>query len=45
VHLDPGQLGNVLPNGGDYEPQEVDAMMRRLWIEYVGNNPGVFNER
>ena len=44
-HLDPGQLGNVLPNGDDYEPQEVDAMMQQLWIEYVGNNPGVFNER
>jgi len=28
--LDPGQLGNVLPNGDDYEPQEVDAMMQQL---------------
>jgi hypothetical protein len=34
-HLDPGQLGNVLPNGDDYEPHEVDAMMQQLWIEYV----------
>jgi len=34
-HLDPGQLGNVLPNGDDYEPHEVDAMMKQLWIEFV----------
>ncbi len=25
--LDPGKLGNVLPNGHSYEPNEVDAMM------------------
>ena len=33
--LDPGQLGNVLPNGDDYEPQEGDATMQQLWGEYV----------
>jgi hypothetical protein len=41
-YLDPGKLGNALPNGDDYEPQEVDAMMQQLWVEYVGNNPGLF---
>jgi hypothetical protein len=40
--LDPGQLGNVLPNGDDYEPHEVDAMMQQLWIEYVAANPNLF---
>ncbi len=35
-HLDPGQLGNVLPNGN--EPQEVDAMMQQLWEKYVAAN-------
>ena len=40
--LDPGQLGNVLPNGDDYEPNEVDAMMQQLWIEYVAANPDLF---
>src|ERR1700738_1389372 len=41
-HLDPGQLGNVLPNGDDYEPHEVDAMMQQLWVEYVAANPNLF---
>jgi hypothetical protein len=26
-----GQLGSVLPNGDDYRPHEVQAMMRQLW--------------
>ena len=29
----------MLPNGDDYEPNEVDAMMHQLWIEYVAANP------
>ena len=41
-HLVPGELGNVLPNGEAYEPEQVDAMMEQLWVEYVGNNPGLF---
>jgi hypothetical protein len=40
--LDPGQLGNVLPNGDDYEPQEMDAMMQQLWAEYVAAHPDLF---
>ena len=41
-HLDPGKLGHRLPNGDDYEPNEVDAMMQQLWIEYVAANPDLF---
>lgn len=41
--LNPGQLGNVLSNGDDYEPQEVDSMMQQLWVEYVDNNPDLFD--
>ena len=41
-YLDPGKLGNALSNGDDYEPQEVDAMMQQLWVEYVAANPNLF---
>lgn len=37
-----GQLGNVLPNGEDYRPHEVETMMQRLWAEYVAANPKLF---
>jgi hypothetical protein len=36
------QLGNVLPNGEDYRPHEVKAMMEELWAEYVAANPRLF---
>ena len=36
---DPGQLGNVLPNGEDYRLHEMQAMMELLWAEYVDANP------
>jgi hypothetical protein len=36
------QLGNVLPNGEDYPPHEVQTMMERLWAEYVDANPRLF---
>jgi hypothetical protein len=26
-----GQLGNKLPSGEDYRPEDVKAMMRQLW--------------
>jgi len=32
----------VLPNGDDYEPQEMDAMMQQLWAEYVAAHPDLF---
>jgi hypothetical protein len=36
------QLGNVLPNGEDYRPHEVRAMMELLWADYVDANPRLF---
>lgn len=30
-----GQIGNRLPSGEDYRPDEVEEMARRLWAEYV----------
>jgi hypothetical protein len=30
-----GQLGNKLPNGEDYRPQEVEELARRLWAAHV----------
>lgn len=41
-HMNWGQLGNVLPNGEDYRPHEVEKMMQELWAEYVSNNPEQF---
>jgi hypothetical protein len=29
------QHGNRLPGGEDYRPEEVEAMMLRLWAAYV----------
>ena len=37
-----GQLGNVLANGEDYRPHEVQTMMELLWAEYVDANPRHF---
>ena len=37
-----GQLGNVLANGEDYRPHEVQAMMEQLWADYVAANPRLF---
>jgi hypothetical protein len=39
------QLDNVLPNGDEYRPHEVQTMMERLWAEYVGANPRLFEVR
>jgi hypothetical protein len=37
-----GQLGNRLSNGKQYNPEDVQRMMRELWEEYVASNPGMF---
>jgi hypothetical protein len=29
-----GQLGNKLPSGEDYRPEDVKVMMQRLWERY-----------
>jgi hypothetical protein len=33
-----GHLGNRLPNGDDYRPEDVKRMMQELWEEYVAAN-------
>ena len=40
--MNPSQLGNVLPSGEDYRPDEVQGMMKQLWAEYVAANPRLF---
>jgi hypothetical protein len=35
-------MGNVLENGEEYQPHEVEQMMERLWIEYLTENPEAF---
>ena len=40
--MNPGLLGAVLPNSGDYRPHEVQAMMELLWADYVAANPRLF---
>ncbi len=30
-----GQLGNELPNGECYRPNDVEEMAKRLWLEYL----------
>jgi hypothetical protein len=37
-----GQLGNRHSNGTEYNPEDVQRMMRELWEEYVAGNPGMF---
>ena len=40
--MNSSQLGNVFPNGRDYQPHEVQTMMELLWAEYVDANPRLF---
>jgi hypothetical protein len=40
--VNPSRLVNVLPNGEDYRPHEVETMMEQLWVEYVDANPRLF---
>ena len=37
-----GQLNSDFPNG-NFEPDEVQRLMRELWNEYVASNPELFN--
>lgn len=37
-----GQLRNQHPNGGGYNVDDVQRMMRELWAEYVAANPQLF---
>ena len=36
------ELGNVLPNGEEYRPEEVQEMMGQLWKKYVADHPDLF---
>jgi hypothetical protein len=33
-----GQLGNRLPSGEDYRPEDVKAMMQQLWEKHRATN-------
>jgi hypothetical protein len=37
-----GQLGNKHPNGSGFRSDDVQRMMRELWVEYVTGNPKLF---
>ena len=37
-----GQLGNKHPNGIGFSADDVQRMMRELWVEYVIGNPKLF---
>jgi len=37
-----GQLGNKHPNGIGFSAEDVQRMMRELWVEYVTGNPTLF---
>jgi hypothetical protein len=41
-NIELSQLGNVLPNGEDYQARDVQMMMEQLWAEYVAANPRLF---
>lgn len=41
----PGQLGNIVPIGDRYDPDQVKKMMMQLWMEYVAANSDLFNKR
>jgi hypothetical protein len=40
-----GQLDNKSKGGEDHRPDQVQAMMRRLWAEYVADNPYAFKQQ
>ena len=37
-----GQLGSTAPNGGGFNADDVQRIMRQLWVDYVANNPELF---
>ena len=37
-----GQLRNKRPNGSGFRSDDVQRMMRELWVEYVTGNPKLF---
>jgi hypothetical protein len=37
-----GQIGNERPDGDGFSSDDVQRMMRELWVEYVADNPQLF---
>jgi hypothetical protein len=37
-----GQLGIGPPHGGGFKPEDVQRIMRELWVDYVARNPELF---
>jgi hypothetical protein len=37
-----GRLSNKHPDGGDFNSDDVERIMRELWAEYVAGNPQLF---
>ena len=37
-----GQRRNQHPDGSDFNPDDVERIMRELWAEYVARNPELF---
>jgi hypothetical protein len=37
-----GQLGNKNPNGSGFRSEDVQRIMRELWVDYVARNPRLF---
>jgi hypothetical protein len=37
-----GQLGNQLPSGEQYSPEDVQRMMEELWAQHIAANPELF---
>jgi hypothetical protein len=39
-----GQLRNQHLNGSGFRTEDVQRMMRELWVEYVGDNPQLLRQ-
>ena len=37
-----GQLGSKHSNGNGFSPEDVQRIMRDLWVKYVNSNPQLF---
>jgi len=40
-----GKLGNVVPVGDRYDPDQVKKMMMQYWTEFVAANSGLFSKQ
>jgi hypothetical protein len=44
-NIQSGQLGHKSKSGEDHRPDQVQAMLRRLWAEYVADNPHIIKQK